>query len=112
MGQLPEQTQSNLQALAATRQQLETQSSALRSEQDRLSVIERQLESMKPAGADVPAGLRGQETPGAADLRITTLEHDLATAKATYTDRHPEVQRLQDELTGARRDPLPTAFFE
>lgn len=105
MGQLPEQTQANLQALAATRQQLEAHSIALRNEQDRLSVIERQLESMRPAGKDgVPTALREEETAGAADLRITTLEHDLVTARTSYTDKHPEVQRLQDELTAARRD--------
>src|SRR3954471_18635768 len=47
MGRLPEQTQSNLSIAAGMRQQLESTAIALRGEQDRLSMIERQIEGMQ-----------------------------------------------------------------
>ena len=53
IGQLPEQTQANLQTLSGLRQQLEANATALRSEQDRLSMIERQVEGLKQGSADV-----------------------------------------------------------
>ena len=48
MGQLPEQTQANLPTLSGLRQQLESNATALRGEQDRLSMIERQIEGDAP----------------------------------------------------------------
>ena len=51
MGRLPEQTSANLQTLSGLRQQLEAKATALRGEQDRLSMIERQLEGLKQGTA-------------------------------------------------------------
>jgi polysaccharide chain length determinant protein (PEP-CTERM system associated) len=107
MGQLPEQTQANLQTLSGLRQQLEANATALRGEQDRLSMIERQIEGMKAGAADVPMPARtggsGSEaaTP---EARVLSLQRELAAARAMYTDKHPEVLRLQDELASARKD--------
>ena len=53
IGQLPEQTQANLQTLSGLRQQLDANATALRGEQDRLSMIERQLEGLKQGSGDV-----------------------------------------------------------
>jgi polysaccharide chain length determinant protein (PEP-CTERM system associated) len=103
MGQLPEQTQANLQTLSGMRQQLEANATALRGEQDRLSVIERQIESMRQGSAEALLVSRGNEGP-TAETRAITIERELAAAKATYTDKHPEIQRLQEELAAARRD--------
>ena len=47
MGSLPEQTDANLSMASGLRQQLESTAIALRGEQDRLTMIERQLEAMK-----------------------------------------------------------------
>ena len=52
MGQLPEQTQANLQTLSGLRQQIEANSTALRGEQDRLSMIERQIESVQKGNGE------------------------------------------------------------
>src|SRR5204863_1355508 len=38
------------------------------------------------------------------ETRVMILERELATARAMYTDKHPEVQALQQELADARRD--------
>ena len=108
MGQLPEQTQANLQTLSGLRQQLEAQATALRGEQDRLSYVERQIEGMQKGSTDIlivprPGGEPAQlaQTP---ETRVMVLERQLADARATYTEKHPEVQGLLKELADARRD--------
>ena len=107
IGQLPEQTQANLQTLSGLRQQIDANATSLRGEQDRLSIIERQIDGMKQSASDLAAaapraGGPASETPSQA--RVTTLQHELAAARLSYTDKHPEVVRLTDELATARRE--------
>jgi polysaccharide chain length determinant protein (PEP-CTERM system associated) len=102
MGRLPEQTPANLQTLVGLRQQLEANATALHSEQDRLSMIERQLEGLVQ-GSQTFILTRGNEAAQPPETRVMTLERELAAARATYTDKHPEVQHLQEELATARR---------
>jgi len=104
MGRLPEQTQANLQTLNGLRQQLQTNAMALRGEQDRLSMIERQLEGLKQGSNDVLVMARGNDAALPPETRAISLQRELAAARGMYTDKHPEVQRLQDELAAARRD--------
>ena len=106
IGQLPEQTQANLQTLSGLRQQLDANSTALRGEQDRLSMIERQIEAMKQGASDVliaprPGSPSGDMSP---EARVAALQRELAAARLSYTDKHPEVVRLTDELATARRE--------
>ena len=104
MGSLPEQTEANLSMASGMRQQLESTAIALRGEQDRLTMIERQLESMQQGASDVIA-------PGSTGghARVLQLQRQLADARAMYTEKHPEIQHLQDELAQARRDALSAA---
>lgn len=105
MGQLPEQTQANLQTLSGLRMQLEANATALRSEQDRLSIIERQLESMRQGSADVFVPRAGGDPVSMQpETRMLMLQRELAEARTAYTPKHPEVQRLEEELAIARRD--------
>jgi polysaccharide chain length determinant protein (PEP-CTERM system associated) len=102
MGRLPEQTQSNLSMAAGTRQQLESTAIALRGEQDRLSMIERQIDSLKQGSADIV--LPGRTTISSAQMRVLRLQQELADARSLYTEKHPEIQRLQEDLATARRE--------
>jgi protein tyrosine kinase modulator len=102
MGRLPEQTQSNLSMVAGMRQQLESTAIALRGEQDRLSMIERQIDSMKQGVGDIV--LPGRATVTTVQMRVLQLERELASARNIYTEKHPEIQRLQEELEAAKRD--------
>jgi polysaccharide chain length determinant protein (PEP-CTERM system associated) len=101
MGRLPEQMGANLQTLSGVRGQLESNTIALRSEQDRLSVIDRQLEDMR-RGSPTAMIVGGTDVAVAPESRVLVLQRELAAAKATYTDKHPEVQRIQEELATAR----------
>ena len=103
IGQLPEQTQANLQTLTGLRQQMDANATQLRGEQDRLSMIERQLEGMKAGTALGVPGLVDM-TNASPEARVLMLQRDLAAARLTYTDKHPEIIRLQDELATARKE--------
>jgi uncharacterized protein involved in exopolysaccharide biosynthesis len=87
---------------------MEANSTSLRGEQDRLSMIERQLEGMKQDAADVLVAPRAgglvSESVRTPEARVQSLQRELATARLTYTEKHPEVVRLQEELTTARKD--------
>jgi polysaccharide chain length determinant protein (PEP-CTERM system associated) len=102
MGRLPEQTSANLQSLNGLRQQLESTNIALRGEQDRLSMIERQIEAMQQGAEALPL-LRG-DVPSTPQVRVQTLEGQLAQARMAYTEKHPEVVRLHEELKAAQAE--------
>jgi protein tyrosine kinase modulator len=108
VGQLPEQSQANLQTLAGLRQQIVANATSARGERDRLTVIERQIEAIDRNTVDEPSNGKQAEGVLSAEGRVSTLERDLASAQATYTDKHPDVQRLKEELSSARRE-LQTA---
>ena len=63
---------------------------------------------MTQGASDVVIGAsrRGGRRRGASspDARVIALQRELATARLSYTDKHPEVVRLQDELATARKD--------
>jgi polysaccharide biosynthesis transport protein len=104
IGRLPEQTQANLQTLAGLRQQLEAHATALRGEQDRLSMVERQIEGIKQGNSDVLFLPRGSEAVQTPETRVMSLQREMAVARSMYTDKHPEVQRLEEELATARKE--------
>src|SRR5687768_3187096 len=78
MGGLPEQTSANVAMVTGLQQQLETTGNAIRGEQDRLSVIERQIETMRTGTAvadlNVP-GVPASASPIA--VRVVQLEREL-----------------------------------
>ncbi len=101
MGRLPEQTAANLQMVAGLRQQLDSTVNALRSEQDRLSMIERQIQAAQQGNAAGRGGAADANTL-TGQARVLALENQLEQARAMYTEKHPEIQRLKDELANAR----------
>jgi polysaccharide biosynthesis transport protein len=102
MGRLPNQVNANVQTVNGLRTQFEALSNQLRSEQDRLSSIEYQLDAMRQGGSGTTA--LSAAAIAAAQAHVTQLQKDLAEARTIYTDKHPEISRLQEELAGARKD--------
>jgi polysaccharide chain length determinant protein (PEP-CTERM system associated) len=103
MGALPEQTHANVAMVTGLQQQLETTRNAIRGEQDRLSMIERQVGAMKAGAANetsVPGTIPAVASPAA--VRVVQLERELEVARGNYTEKHPEIVRLRDELAAAR----------
>jgi succinoglycan biosynthesis transport protein ExoP len=107
MGKLPEQTLANLETLGGVRQQLQATSNSLRSEQDRLSLLERQMQSMKQGLSVAPVG--SPPTAASPQQRVLMLERELAEARANYTDKHPEIKILEEKLQTARAEAAAVA---
>lgn len=105
VGRLPEQTMANAQALSSLRQQLTTHAASLRHEQGRLALIERQIEARQQEAAKGLTPTPTQSGPAAATERVVTLQRELAAARANYTEKHPEIQRLEIELRSALEQP-------
>jgi polysaccharide chain length determinant protein (PEP-CTERM system associated) len=104
IGQLPEQMGSNLQRLASLRQQIDSNATLLRNEQDRLSMVDLQIDAMSNGRADAVAAVAGADGLPTGETRILTLEKELATARTMYTSKHPDVLALEESLAEARKD--------
>lgn len=102
MGKLPEQTLANLQTLSGMRSQQEATSNNLRSELDRLNMLDRQLQQMKEGAYAAPMTSGG--APTTPQQRVVVLQRELDLARSKYTDKHPEVQILEEELKSAQAD--------
>jgi polysaccharide chain length determinant protein (PEP-CTERM system associated) len=102
MGRLPEQTNANLAMVSAMQRQLESNATTMRAEQDRLSMIERQIDSLQQGADNAAVATKG--TPGeTAMVRVDTLRRELGAAQLTYTDKHPEIVRIKEELATAEK---------
>jgi polysaccharide chain length determinant protein (PEP-CTERM system associated) len=105
MGRLPDQVNANVQMVNGLRSQLESISTQLRGEQDRLSMVESQLEQMRQGGAGDAMTASGAAAVQTVQRRINELNQQLVQARANgYTEKHPEVIALQEEIKQARAD--------
>jgi polysaccharide chain length determinant protein (PEP-CTERM system associated) len=102
MGRLPEQRDANLRMVEGLHRQVEASATAIRGEQDRLSLIERQIEEME-RGLDVGPISRNSPVMSAQG-RILALRSELAEALLTFRDKHPEVIRLREEIATAEKE--------
>ena len=105
VGRLPEQIGANVQMANGARTQYESLTRDLRTETDRLNLLEGQLDAMRQG-----VGVEGMTTSSiqavqAAQKKLDDLQGELATARALgYKDKHPEVTRLQAEIAQARAE--------
>jgi polysaccharide chain length determinant protein (PEP-CTERM system associated) len=104
MGQLPEQTGANLQTIAGLRAQIVSDETAIRGERDRMMLIDRQIDAIDKNTVDEPAPGRIGDALASPELRVLSLQRELAAARAIYKDAHPEVQRIQEELAYAKKE--------
>jgi protein tyrosine kinase modulator len=102
MGKLPEQMLANLQTLSGVRAQLESTSNNLRSEQDRLTLLDRQIQQYKEGLSAAPMTSGGPVA--SPQQRVVAIQRELDLARSKYTDKHPEIQALEEELKSARAD--------
>ena len=105
MGSLPDQINTNVHMVNGLRSQLESLSMQLRGEQDRLSMIESQLEEMRRGAGSSAMTSTDASQIHTAQNRITLLQQQLTQARAAgYTDKHPEITMLQQEIAQARAE--------
>jgi polysaccharide chain length determinant protein (PEP-CTERM system associated) len=99
LGQLPEQLQSNVQILAGLQAQLEQQTDLLGKAKQQSVYLEtlqaqwRSLETNLRLGNTADAAV-----PPALQQDLTQLRAQLADLRSHYTDRHPDVRKLKDQI--------------
>jgi succinoglycan biosynthesis transport protein ExoP len=104
IGRLPDQMNANVSMVNGLRQQHESLSLQFRTEQDRLTMIEGQIDQMKQGVGTVMTS-SGQAAIQGAQTRVNDLERQLRQYQANgYTDQHPDIIATKEELTVARRE--------
>ena len=102
---LPDQVSANVQMVNGLRQQFDSLSTQLRGEQDRLSMIESQIAQMGEGTGAESMTASGVAAVLITQRRINDLQQELVKDRALgYTDKHPEIVRLQAEIKQASSD--------
>ncbi|MGB2602288.1 MAG: XrtA system polysaccharide chain length determinant [Candidatus Sulfotelmatobacter sp.] len=98
VGQLPAQVGSNLQILAGLQSQLQAEEDALNTAKQQRVYLEtlanqyRSLQASPKTESGAPAGLP------AIDAELSKLRAQLADLSAHYTDRHPDVRKVKEQI--------------
>ena len=101
MGALPEQRDSNLQAVGQLQTKLEINMDALDKAEMRKIFLQSQIAEMQKPVAPLyyPAAPSGPAAP----TRLDQLRTQLAELSSRYTERHPDVIRLREEIAQLER---------
>jgi polysaccharide biosynthesis transport protein len=99
LGDLPSQLASNLQILTGLQSQLQTEEDALNADRQQNAYLQSMLEQSrsvqrapKSDGSGTPVGIP------ALDQQLDKLKAQLADLLSHYTDRHPDVRKVKDEI--------------
>jgi polysaccharide chain length determinant protein (PEP-CTERM system associated) len=99
LGFLPEQMQNNYSILTQLQQHLDSLNSSLQKTEDRKVLLQTQLSKLETFRADSLQVGHGSTKP----LSLEELRHQLQTLQAHYSDRHPEVIRIQALIAGLEK---------
>jgi len=103
IGRLPEQIGSNVSMVNGARSQLESLSMQIRSEQDHLSMVEGQIDAMRQGSGVEGMTSSSLQAAQTAQKKVDDLQAQLSSDRALgYTDKHPDVIRLQEEIKQAK----------
>ncbi|MGA8214124.1 MAG: XrtA system polysaccharide chain length determinant [Candidatus Sulfotelmatobacter sp.] len=103
LGELPAQVGSNLQILAGMQSQLQTEEDALNTANQQRVYLEtlvnqyRSLQGSPKTASGTTAGLP------ALDEELEKLRAQLADLSSRYTDRHPDVRKLEEQIAKTER---------
>jgi polysaccharide biosynthesis transport protein len=101
VGQLPEELSSNLQVMSGLQVRLQQASESLnRSEQQRL-YLSSMLSAYRASPYLATTGAGG--TPVDIDSQLTLLNAQLVELESRYTDKHPAVQQIRDQIAKAEK---------
>lgn len=98
LGQLPEQVQSNVQILAGLQAQLQQETDLLGKAKQQSVYLEALKTQWRSLEANLGAGNGGAVTPPALDQELVRLRSELADLSSHYTDRHPDIRKLRDQI--------------
>jgi polysaccharide chain length determinant protein (PEP-CTERM system associated) len=109
VGQLPQQLEANLSILGRLQEQLKTTSDTLRAKEDRMVVLQNQIEqaadqkSQRGQSLTTLSARRSltQQEPGSEDSsveQLNALKKELADTESVYTESHPDVAGLKRKI--------------
>jgi len=108
VSELPSQLASNLQILGGLQSQLQTEEDALNTAKQQHVYLETLLSQYKTLQGSVRSPEGTQMGLPAIDQELDKLKSDLADLSSRYTERHPDVRKLKDQIarTEKMRDQL------
>jgi polysaccharide chain length determinant protein (PEP-CTERM system associated) len=103
LGQLPGQLQSNLQILAGYQNQLQAEQDALSRARQQNSYLESLLSQYRSVQATSKSGDGMPLNLPAVDQELERLRAQLADLSAHYTDKHPDVKKVKQQIAKTER---------
>ncbi|HWZ81742.1 MAG TPA: hypothetical protein VNW47_03910 [Terriglobales bacterium] len=103
IGELPSQTQSNLQILAGLQTQLQAQEDALNRARQQNTYLESLVSQYKTLDRGTKSGEGGPGGLAAIDKELDRLRAQLADLSARYTDKHPDVRKTKEQIANAEK---------
>jgi succinoglycan biosynthesis transport protein ExoP len=103
IGELPSQTQSNLQILAGLQTQLQAQEDALNRARQQNTYLESLVSQYKTLDRGSKAGEGGPVGLAAIDKELDRLRAQLADLSARYTDKHPDVRKTKEQIASTEK---------
>ncbi len=104
VGELPAQLESNLQILSGVQSQLQTEQDSLNTARQQRAYLQSLVDlyrvgakAASPTPNGAPAGLQ------AIDQELDRLKAQLADLSSRYTERHPDVRKLHDQIAKTQR---------
>jgi polysaccharide biosynthesis transport protein len=105
IGRLPDQIGPNVNMLNGSRVQFESVSLQIRTTQDQIAMLNGQLDSMRQGIGVEGVTSASLSASQAAQKHLDDLQGELNADRAKgWLDKHPEIQRLQEEIKQARAD--------
>lgn len=102
MGQLPEQRDTNLQAVGQLQDKLEINMDALDKAETRKIILQRQIAELSQP-VPLPQMVAAAPTGPKAPTRLQQLQSQLVEMRTRYTSEHPDVIRLEAEIEQVRQ---------
>ncbi|HWC15585.1 MAG TPA: Wzz/FepE/Etk N-terminal domain-containing protein [Terriglobales bacterium] len=106
MGQLPDQTTSNLQILSGLQGRLQAATDALNQAEQQRLYLQSMLSQYRALREQMPV-VRGSSAPlppaYELDNKLEQMKSQLADLSAKYTSKHPDIIRLQEEIASTEK---------
>jgi succinoglycan biosynthesis transport protein ExoP len=97
-GELPTQLQSNLQILSGLQSQLQNEEDGLNADRQQNAYLQSMLEESRAMQRTTKSGDITSVGIPALDQQLDKLKAQLADLSSHYTDRHPDVRKVKDEI--------------
>jgi polysaccharide biosynthesis transport protein len=103
IGELPSQTQSNLQILSGLQTQLQAQEDALNRARQQNTYLESLITQYRTLDRGSKTGEGGPVGLAAIDKELDRLRTQLTDLSSRYTDKHPDVRKTREQIANTQR---------